>query len=158
MSDGEQLELDHYSSDTWTFQNTLFGIDSYLNWSGVDPDADFNGYMTNVTRLKASATHDVTNLVFSFDTGPLGQFYLPTAGPATNLFNTGRTYASNVGLYHFTTTTNQWKESNSFVDIGFHSIALGTNGLPMDTDGDGVADYLEDLNGDGLVGISESVF
>jgi len=59
-----------------------------------------------------------------------------------------------LGLYHFTTTTNlisglQRKETNSIVDIGYHYVAIGTNGLPIDTDGEGLADYFEDTNGDG---------
>jgi hypothetical protein len=34
------------------------------------------------------------------------------------------------------------------VDIGAHWIAL-SNGLPVDTDNDGLADWFEDANGDG---------
>src|SRR5206468_10659684 len=40
--------------------------------------------------------------------------------------------------------------TNSLVDIGLHYLALGTNGLPADTDGDGLPDYFEDANGDGI--------
>ncbi len=36
------------------------------------------------------------------------------------------------------------------VDIGYHYVALDTNGVPVDTDGDGLADYLEDRNGNGI--------
>ena len=61
-----------------------------------------------------------------------------------------------LGLYHFTTTTNKWKETNSIVDIGFHYIALDANGLPVDTDGDGWPDYWEDANGNGALDSGET--
>src|SRR5207247_5472775 len=111
---------------------------------------------TNFTRLNASATHDVTNLVFNFDSGALGYFYLPTNGPGTNLFNHGSTNADLLGLYHFTTTANQREETNSVVDIGFHYIALDSNGLPVDTDNDGWPDYWEDANGNGSLDSGET--
>ncbi|MEI2722238.1 MAG: family 78 glycoside hydrolase catalytic domain [Verrucomicrobiota bacterium] len=59
-----------------------------------------------------------------------------------------------MGLYHFTTVTNQVKETNSTVDIGYHYVALDTNNVPVDTDTGGVADYLEDANGNGTVNTS----
>jgi hypothetical protein len=49
---------------------------------------------------------------------------------------------------NITVTTNQSKETNSVVDIGFHYIVLSA-GLPWDTDGDTLADYSEDRNGNG---------
>ena len=45
--------------------------------------------------------------------------------------------------------TNQTRELSTMVDIGFHYVAVGTNGVPLDTDGDGLADYAEDSNGNG---------
>jgi parallel beta-helix repeat protein len=36
------------------------------------------------------------------------------------------------------------------VDIGLHFIALNAQGAPVDTDGDYVPDYLEDINGNGI--------
>jgi hypothetical protein len=32
---------------------------------------------------------------------------------------------------------------------------VGANGLPLDTNGDGIPDYLEDVNGNGLVDSGE---
>jgi len=54
-----------------------------------------------------------------------------------------------VGLYHFTTQTNQVKETNSVVDIGYHYVAVDGNNVPLDNDSDGLPDYLEDSNGNG---------
>ncbi|MBI3413927.1 MAG: hypothetical protein HY043_01195, partial [Verrucomicrobia bacterium] len=55
------------------------------------------------------------------------------------------------GLYHYTTTTNQVKETNSTVDIGFHYVATtGSSSTTLvDTDADGAPDYWEDKNGNG---------
>jgi hypothetical protein len=36
------------------------------------------------------------------------------------------------------------------VDIGYHYVATDTNGIPLDSNGDGIPDYIEDANGNGL--------
>jgi hypothetical protein len=99
---------------------------------------------------------NATDLVFSnitFQSGPLGYYYYPTTSPLINADTS--TNADQVGLYHYTTTTNQVKEANSYLDIGFHYIAFGTNGLPVDTTGCGTPDYLRDANGNGVVDSGE---
>jgi hypothetical protein len=55
-----------------------------------------------------------------------------------------------LGLYHFTTQTNQAVEADSIVDIGYHYVATDQYGNPLDTNGNGIPDYLEDANGDGI--------
>jgi hypothetical protein len=85
--------------------------------------------------------------------GPLGNFYQPTNSP---LINAGSQNAADAGLFHFTITTNQVKETNSQVDIGFHYVATTANGIPLDTDGDGSPDYAEDLNGNGSLNSGET--
>ena len=47
------------------------------------------------------------------------------------------------------------KEGASKVDIGFHYVAVDSSGKPIDTDGDNVADYLEDINGNGVADSGE---
>src|SRR5438132_11500163 len=85
--------------------------------------------------------------------GWLGNYYLPTnsifidKGSVTN--------AGLAGLYHFTTTTNQVKDGATRLDIGFHVVAV-TNGVPIDTDGDGIPDYQEDINGNGALDSGET--
>jgi len=148
---GGELTHDHSAADTWTFRDNFFVGTSNVAWSGVSLDADYNGYTTNLVRLNTNATHDVllaTNAI-AFQTSWLGTFYLPDTGPGTNLFNKGSTNANLLGLYHYTTTTNQVKETNTIVDIGFHYVATDANGMPVDTDGDGWPDYQEDANGNG---------
>lgn len=90
---------------------------------------------------------------FTFASGPLGDYY----HGSTNLVDRGSlTNAALAGLYHHTTRTNQTKEANTRLDIGFHYVACDANGFPVDTDGDGLPDYLEDTNGNGVVGSGET--
>jgi alpha-tubulin suppressor-like RCC1 family protein len=70
-----------------------------------------------------------------------GSFYLPTN---SLLINRGSTNAGALGLYWFTTQTNQTIESNSTVDIGYHFVAVDTNGNPLDTDVPGTPNYISE--------------
>ena len=119
-----------------------------------DTYCDHNAFLTNANRLPMHGAHDVTNIIsFNWQSNWLGNFYLPTNSP---LVNTGSVRADIVGLYHFTTQTNQVKETNSPVDIGYHYVAVDANGNPLDTDGDGLPDYVEDANGNGQVDPAET--
>ena len=93
----------------------------------------------------------LTNLVY--DIGPLGNYYQPTNSP---LINAGSRTADLGMLFHFCTTTNQVKETNSVVDIGPHAIALDATGKPLDSDGNGIFDYQADRNGNGLLDSGET--
>jgi len=84
---------------------------------------------------------------YNWQSSWLGNYYLPTN---SWLIDMGNTNANLLGLYHFTTQTNQVKEGNSIVDIGYHYVAVDGNGNPIDTNGDGIPDYLEDTNGNGI--------
>ena len=115
---------------------------------------DDNYYMGAVLALKLRAEgRDVvlaTNTI-PYQTAAGGRYYLPTNAPYAALLNDGSTNAHLLSLYHYTTTTNQVKETNTIVDLGFHYVAVDGSGLPVDSDGDGVPDYLEDKNGNGQV-------
>jgi len=50
---------------------------------------------------------------------------------------------------------SQVPETNSIVDIGYHYVATDAYGNPLDTNGDGIPDYLEDANGNGLIDSGE---
>ena len=115
---------------------------------------DYNAYRQGDQRLPISGAHDVivTN-GYNWQSSWLGDFYLPSN---STLINKGSTNANLLALYHFTTQASQTKEANSTVDIGYHYVAVDDYGNPMDTDGDGSPDYLEDTNGDGLYGGGDS--
>jgi hypothetical protein len=133
---------------TNTIKDCLFvntGI--YQNTTVV---GDYNGYVTNSYRYTPNGTNDVilTNTP-TFISSALGNYYYPTNdGMLSTLIDRGSRYAAVAGLFNFTTTTDEVKEAVSPVDIGFHYVAT-TNNLPIDSDADGWADYLEDVNGDG---------
>ncbi len=114
----------------------------YDNHPGVVSHNAFVGVDHQLSSLNDSLFQ--TNLTYV--SGPLGRYYYATG---TTLTNAGSRSAAAAGLYHFTTTTNQVKETNSTVDIGLHYASVATNAVPLDTDADGLADYLEDSNGNG---------
>ncbi len=97
----------------------------------------------------------------AYRAGPFGKFYL--LSPNTLLIDVDSSTApAAVGLFHYTTTTNlntdgvQLKETNSWLDIGWHAVATDAAGKPLDKDGDGIADYLEDWDGDGVAESGET--
>jgi hypothetical protein len=115
---------------------------------------DYNAYRTNCVLGLPFGSHDKTNILsFDWQSGWLGNFYLPTN---SFLIDASALWATNVGLYHFTTQTNQTKEGSSLLDIGYHYVATDSNGKPIDTDGDSIPNYLEDANGNGVVDSGET--
>jgi hypothetical protein len=111
-----------------------------------------NAFVGGGSALTATTGTNVFLTTFTYASGALGGWYQGQ----TNLADNGSRSASTAGLYHFTTTANQSKETNSTVDIGFHLAAVDGSGLPLDTDGDGIPDYVEDADGDGTVSGIES--
>ena len=126
------------------FDRTLITTDL----TGWGYDGGYNAFVTNCSRqLPTFATDLILPAPPDYQSSYLGNYYLPTNSP---LIDAGSTTANLVGLYHFTTTTNQLKEITSTADIGFHLVATDSSGKPIDTDGDGYSDVQEDVNGDGL--------
>lgn len=123
-------------------------IPDWIGGIGNTYDGGNNAYVTNCDELDPSYTSDVVlSNSPAYQTGTLGHYYLPSNSP---LINAGDVTADQVGLYHFTTQTNQVPETNSVVDIGYHYVATDAYGNPLDTNGDGIPDYLEDANGNGI--------
>jgi hypothetical protein len=144
------LTLSYRTNTTaWLLKDNLFDCAS-LSTMGSGMTVGFNGYRSGLTSL--GGTSNLLNLNLDWQTGALGRLYYPTNGTnLSSLINAGSRTAASAGLYHGTTTTNQLKEAATTVDIGFHYLAVGADGQPLDTDGDGRADYLEDRNGNGAV-------
>jgi hypothetical protein len=143
-------------NSTWTIRDNLF--DSGIVYApGATITHSHNAFYNVTSSLSGGTNNQVLgSLSYQSDPygryGPLGRFYQPAGSP---LLNAGSQTANLAGLYHFTTTTNQVKETNSLVDIGFHQVALNNTGHPADSDTDGLADYFEDLNGNGTADAGE---
>lgn len=158
---GGSLEFGHWESEPYwrvLIQNCAFdGTALYLHPtdSGMDwLTSDYNATNTSVTYggslLPGGHNRAPAGGSYSWQSSWFGDFYLPSNSVCTN---NGSVTASSIGLYHFTTQTNQAKETNSIVDIGYHYVATDIYGNPIDTDKDGSPDYLEDASGAGLLSI-----
>ncbi|HTX21667.1 MAG TPA: hypothetical protein VMD27_07410 [Candidatus Aquilonibacter sp.] len=130
-----------------SFEGTAIDCENY-GANGSYATYDYNAYTNSSDPFPIGGAHDVivTN-GFDWQTSWFGSYYLPTNSP---VIDKGSTTADQVGLYHFTTQTNQVPETNSIVDIGYHYVATDAYGNPLDSNGDGVPDYIEDANGNGL--------
>jgi hypothetical protein len=152
---GGSLNLSKFGQ-TWpvwieecAFDGTSLAVDDNSGGNTNITYCDFNAFLTNGSPLPlVPARHNVTNLLsFNWQSSWFGSFYQSTNSP---LINAGSTTADQVGLFHFTTQTNQVPEGKTSVDIGYHYVATDAFGIPLDTNGDGIPDYLEDANGNGI--------
>jgi hypothetical protein len=145
------LYLNNADDATWTFRDNLFDR-TLISQEANNLDAAYNGYTPGTNRLRPTNGNDVVASVI-YQSGPLGSYYQPTDSA---FLNKGSTNANLLGLYHYTTQIDQTKETNTVVDIGYHYVAAESAGNPLDADGDGVPDYLEDYNGNGAVNSGET--
>jgi hypothetical protein len=143
---------------TWEARDNLFDT-ATNNPGGGGFVHGHNGY-ANTTPMSGSQGGDKPNLVTDYQVGALGIYYYPTnSGNLSQLIDQGSRGADAAGLYHYTTATNQVNpvfEGFSTVDIGFHYVAVDSNGEPLDTNQDLVPDYLQDGNGNGNVDSGEA--
>jgi hypothetical protein len=138
---------------SYTVRDNLFDQTYILNGSLGTWMVDHNGYISAYARLyPTNATDVILPSSPIYQSTALGDFYLPSGSP---LIDAGSRLASAAGLYHYTTQTNQTLDTLT-VDIGYHYVAVNANGQPLDTDNDGLPDYLEDANGNGLVDSGET--
>jgi len=147
-----ELTIKHFNSGPYTFRDNLFNLTSNT-LSGSINYCSNNAYVTTNNGVLLPENNDVI-LISSpaFQFGALGQYYYPTN---LSLIHAGSQSAPAAGLYHYTVTTNNVIEGTNIVSIGFHYVAVGNNGLALDTNGDGIPDYLEDANGNGVVDSGE---
>lgn len=151
---GERLLLQSTTTTTFKVLDSLFDGTAFtfsgLAANGSYATYNYNAY-TNTTRpfpAGIGGANDVpVSSSFNWRVGALGNYYLPTN---STLINTGSVTAPNIALYHFTTQVGQTAEETTQVDIGYHYIALDSDGLPKDVDGNSVADYTEDANQNGI--------
>jgi hypothetical protein len=152
------------SASFWNIENTAFDGTAFVtsdNFNGTNSTLfNFNAYNTNnlswqtynsgysnTGTLEVVGPNDVKVPNYNWQSSWFGNFYQSTN---SLLIQAGSTNANLLGLYHFTTQTNQVPETNSIVTIGYHYVATDAYGNPLDSNGDGIPDYLEDANGDGI--------
>jgi hypothetical protein len=143
------LTVTHHSTGSYIFRDNLF-IQTSNTLTGTINYCSNNAYVTTNFGLLSPTNSDVflTNSP-AFEMGALGQFYYPTT--QTNLIHQGSQPAPAAGLYWYTVTTNNVIEGTNTVSIGFHYVATDTNGVPLGGEDGGVADYLEDPSGNGVL-------
>jgi hypothetical protein len=134
--------------------NSLFDQTTVNAYASTNSIANYNSYQSGYGRLVPNGANDlVLSYPMAYGTGPFGRHYQTL----TDLVNHGSSSATNFGLYHFTSQSpGTTKETNSVVDIGYHYVTANGSGNPVDTDGDGVPDYIEDANGNGTVDSGET--
>ena len=125
----------------WNIYDNLFDNCSLTN-SNTFAGSGYNAYINMSNTL--GGNQNVILSSFNYDVGTYGAYYQRSP-------NMGSRSAANAALYQYTTQTNNVKEGSSTVDIGFHYVAANnSSGIPNDQDGDGLADYYEDYNGNGI--------
>jgi hypothetical protein len=137
----------------WMVKDNAF--DNITLTGGTKTFANSNNGYINTTPQLGGGSANVTLSSFTYANGPLGNYYQYT----TNFYNAGSRSAAAASLYHYTVTNGfpSVKELTNTVSIGYHYIAVDTNNLPNDCDGDGIwPDYLEDRDGDGTVDSGET--
>jgi len=140
-------------SGTWSVTDNLFDH-AYTSVPYSAPANSYNGYIA--TTALSGATHTTNVTSGDYVGGVQGNWYYPTSGGNLSLLiNAGSQTAANASLYHYTTQADHTKDSGT-VDMGYHYVALGSDGLPADGDGDGIPDYLEDRNGNGTADTGET--
>jgi len=136
------------SGEWYALNNDFDSCGSVKNSHGMMSNANYNAYLNCTNWLTPTNSTDIfsTNTL-NYQTSFLGSFYQPSN---SLLILMGSTNANLIGLYHFTMQTNQVVEGTNTVTIGYHYVATDQSGNPLDTNGDGIPDYLEDANGDGI--------
>jgi hypothetical protein len=151
---GQSLcSFDKGGANVWTFRENAFLNTTISDEGGLTND--HNAYINTAGGLVP--TNGATDKVLSsltFQSGALGRFYQPTN---STLIDAGSRFATNAGLYFFTTLTNQTLEGTSTNDIGLHYVGLNTSlTAPLDGDADGLFSYFEDANGNGIFDTGET--
>lgn len=131
-----------------SFDGTSISVSGYGDNASYDT-YNYNAYTNASGMLPFGANNVIVTNGFNWQSSWFGNFYLPSNSP---VIARGSTNANYLGLYHFTTQTNQAIEGDSIVDIGYHYVATDASGNPLDSNGDGVPDYIEDTNETGILG------
>jgi hypothetical protein len=143
------------NSNLWAAYNNLFDSCVFGLGTSAVTNSGNNAYYNCTKQLNPTNASDITlSNAVSYASGPLGRFYQLTNSP---LIDMGSCTADLAGLSDYTVTTNivsgaQIREGNGTLDIGLHYVALDANGIPLDLNSDGMPDYwtAADSDGDGV--------
>jgi len=141
------------SNPGWNVQdNVFFGTPQTITDSSGHIIRSDNGFIAGTSDATGGSNDKVGVAAANYGVGPLGNYYMSQTAP---LIHTGSRTAALAGLYHYTETANlvnglEVPDGANTVSIGYHYVATDANGNPLDTDGDGLPDYFEDSNGDGV--------
>jgi len=136
------------------FEGTTFAIDDPFGVNTNYASYNYNAFNQGSNQPPNEGAMTVTVTNFNWQSSWFGNYYLPPGSP---LIHQGSSTANLLGLYHFTTQTNQIPETNSVVTIGYHYVATDSHGNPLDSNGNGIPDYLEDPTGRGILGAQISL-
>ena len=132
---------------TWTLRDNLFDGSTNSQPGGTSWTASNNGYRG---ASSFGGSNNRTPSLADYQNGPLGTNYYPTSGAnLSNLFAVGFRTGTTAGLFHHTLRTDLAAVGTNLVSIGFHYLRTSAGGVPLDSDGDGIPDWMEDANGDG---------
>lgn len=138
---------------TWTFTDNIFDHSEFHgpnSYHGTGPIGDNHNNVyagMGSTRLQPADPYSFATTV-TYRNGPLGAFYLGEENAA--LMHTGSQTAAEAGLYHFNTIGTDEIQGDNQVNIGPAYLTLDNAGNPVDSNGDGVPDFIADRNGNGL--------
>jgi len=131
----------------WVIRDNLFDVSTNSRPSGTNWTASNNGYRS-ATSFGGPTNFTIT--VAEHLTGPLGTNYYPSAGSSsggfTNLVGAGFRSGTTAGLFHHVIATHLVSIGSGQVGIGFHYLKTSAGGVPLDTDSDGMPDWMEDVN------------
>jgi hypothetical protein len=165
---GGTLAFQHNLAGTpgWEIKDNVFDSASLTAGTVTIPNGN-NAYVLT-TFLPGSLGGDKQPALRDYQPGPLGAYYYPASGGSSSLaslINAGSRTAAAASLYHYTVKVDQTKAGaytppapQPMVSIGYHYVAVATSGAiaPVDTDGEGLADWREDVSGDGVKNSSET--
>lgn len=147
---GGNLDL-QFANANALVQNNLFDQTTLADYGNTNYIGTFNAYVTNCNTLTLTSANDVfLTASLAYQPGPLGNYYQPSGSP---LLNMGSTNANLLGLYEYTTQTNEVKDATNIVTIGYHYVAANSYGVPNSTLWLGIPDYIADSNGDGATNL-----
>jgi uncharacterized repeat protein (TIGR03803 family) len=125
---------DSYNGTQYTYMDYNAYNTNNLSWTNY-PYGASTPYGTN----EVIGPNDVLVTSYNWQSSWFGDFYLSTN---SSIIQMGSVPASELGLYWFTTQTNQVPETNAIVDIGYHYVATDTNGNPLATFGTNLPNYI----------------